>query len=361
MHFPFCQVWPCVGALVPRSVAMSALQLGRPARSPLVGRLLPRLAHRLLASERRLERRTDERVDSVDEATLLDRKLHRMHIQYEACASSGVAELRRLGLGSLKTWHDGKSAEQRRKTALKYRAVYLGAVRSSHEADWAALNRESLPEVAVFGHANCGKSAFINALSGAPAKTGLASVSTRAGWTSGLGFYRLESLDSEAQRAQAAVEAAGADGAASAGRERGGGIMLVDTPGYGFAVGTPRQMHEASALLADYLAKTRHLSLAVMLLDCTRGLCDADRRVLRTLQRTRAPVLPILTKADLLSPDDLARSRAIIVAQLAGVDASPRGGAAAPLQQPLVVSSHFHAGIRQFWRHVMRLRTTPPA
>ena len=84
-------------------------------------------------------------------------------------------------------------------------------------------------------------------------------------------------------------------------RRRRPRLVLVDTPGYGFAVGEKAQEQHHSDLLADYTSRSPHLRVAVMLIDSTRGLCAADRRVLRALGRSGVSVLPVLTKVDLVS------------------------------------------------------------
>ena len=54
------------------------------------------------------------------------------------------------------------------------------------------------------------------------------------------------------------------------------------------------------ALIDQYMKESRHLTASVLLIDCTRGLCDADRGVLRQLWGSGMRVLPVLTKTDLL-------------------------------------------------------------
>ena len=133
------------------------------------------------------------------------------------------------------------------------------------------------------------------------------------------------------------------------------GLVLVDTPDCSFAVGEKAQEQHHSDLLTDYTSRSPH-RVAVMLIDSTRGLCAADRRVLRALGRSGVSVLPVLTKVDLLRPDELAASHAIVVEQLAATVAAAEGvrpTAFVDLSRPLpMISSLFFAGIRSFWRDV---------
>ena len=265
-----------------------------------------------------LDRRRDERPDSVNEDTLIDRTLHRQRIDAAVPDAAVLKEIERLGLGRKKGFQDQKRITQRRETAasrLTRQAVLLGKAAVGMRSDWARFNREQLPEVALLGHSNCGKSALLNALSAAPVRTGLAAVSARAGWTAELGFYRLQpSAAGRSGRAGGGEAGSGGPSRGGGPREqgsvgpstdvltrRGGGMVLVDTPGYGFAVGDEAQLRQWRALLEEYVLEAPQLALTVLLIDSTRGLCRADRKVLDLLGRARLPVLPVLTKVDLVS------------------------------------------------------------
>jgi GTP-binding protein EngB required for normal cell division len=360
----------------------------------------------------RAPRRRGERVDSVDSVTLADRVFHLERMSKADIDPKILAEVRALRLGRIRHGADQKRADQRRITIAQQHmgnTVLLGKTSVGMHHEWDRLNRESLPEVALLGHSNCGKSALLNALAGTHARHGPAHVSPRAGWTADLGFYRMRTKvpitalgPSAPARPYAASgegegESAGAVMGAGEGaplssyaedarhdarqreRMRGAlGMILVDTPGYGFAVGDSRQLKAWGELLADYLNKSERLRLGVLLIDSTRGLCAADVRVLRRVLKSGVPVLPgasrrpllllperagahhdaptspqvlpVLTKADLLLPEDLAASHAVVSAQLA--EAAPAGtGVRAP---PLMLSAHFLTGVANLWRVLLR-------
>ena len=359
----------------------------------------------------RAPRRRGERVDSVDSVTLADRVFHLERMSKADIDPKILAEVRALRLGRIRHGADQKRADQRRITIAQQHmgnTVLLGKTSVGMHHEWDRLNRESLPEVALLGHSNCGKSALLNALAGTHARHGPAHVSPRAGWTADLGFYRMRTkvpitalgpsapARPYAASGEGAGESAGAAGVVAGAAEgsppssyaldarqrermRGAlGMILVDTPGYGFAVGDSRQLKAWGELLADYLNKSERLRLGVLLIDSTRGLCAADIRVLRRVLKSGVPVLPgasrrpllllperasahhdaptspqvlpVLTKADLLLPEDLAASHAVVSAQLA--EAAPAGtGVRAP---PLMLSAHFLTGVANLWRVLLR-------
>lgn len=385
----------------------------------VVDRAVVDVAERAQDSLRRTRRR-DERVDSVDEATLHDREMHALRMESVVPSRETDAEIKRLRLGRKKGSHSPKRAQQRRSQIagkVAYQVELLGKA-GFPARSWDRLNVKGLPEVAIFGHSNCGKSALLNALSGVPVRKGAAEVDSRAGWTAELGFYSVRRPvpgGVAGARQEAARLASGrAELSAEMKQRTTRGLVLVDTPGYGFAVGSGNQLKEWSSLLTDYLTLCGRLSFAMLLVDCTRGLCAADRRLLKTMAAAKVSVLPVLTKTDLLAPEELACSHALIQEQLeaepaasefARIDeegwwsldtasgrvalrASPAGGVkvdphtgqdldgappppspaarkAPPLPRgdrppqppfrprPLMISSHHYAGIERMWAVVM--------
>lgn len=128
-------------------------------------------------------------------------------------------------------------------------------------------------------------------------------------------------------------------------KRRGGGVVLVDTPGYGFAVGEKKQLRQWRRMLVEYISDAPLLRLAVVLIDSTRGMCEEDAVVLKLLTRKQVPLLPVLTKTDLLSPEQLACSHQLVAEQLSELDGKMR-------RLPMV-SSLFFLGISHFWRRLV--------
>ena len=279
-------------------------------------------------------RRRRERVDSVDALILEQRALHRMRIANAPRDSAVVAEIRKLKVARTKGWHSQKRAEQLRVSIgarLGFEATEVGRSSGLSPEDIPSANPNSLPEVAIFGHSNCGKSALLNALTGDYVRKGKATVNARAGWTMRLHYYwaRPKFMLNEAQ--------------GGAGR----GLLLVDTPGYGFAVGDEAELQQWKRLLEAYIVSSRRLQLALVLVDCCRGLCDSDRKLLKTLSRAGVPIQLALTKCDLLTPEELAGSHDLVRAQLAEV----REACAWPMGviHSTYLASHFYAGIANLW------------
>lgn len=126
-----------------------------------------------------------------------------------------------------------------------------------------------LPQVALVGRSNVGKSSLINALLG---RKRLARVSKTPGRTREIHFYEVDDR-----------------------------ICLVDLPGYGFASVPPEVRQRWTPLIESYLSTSTGLVGVVLLLDARHGPSREDRSMIDQLARLGTPTLFALTKADKLS------------------------------------------------------------
>lgn len=162
-----------------------------------------------------------------------------------------------------------------------------------------------LPEVALAGRSNVGKSSLLNALVG---RSGVARTSNTPGRTRELNFFDL-----------------------------GGRLVLVDMPGYGYAE-APKAVVEAwTRLVFTYLRGRPGLALVCLLVDARHGLKANDRETMKLLAWAAVPYLVVLTKADLLRPVDLEARLAELRAELAHTPGA--------LPEPLATSAKTRLGI----------------
>ena len=133
-----------------------------------------------------------------------------------------------------------------------------------------------LPQIAVAGRSNCGKSSLINALVG---RKKLARVSQKPGKTQEINFYRINDR-----------------------------FHLVDLPGYGFARAPEGTRERWRRLIEPFLKESPDLAGIVVLIDSRRGLLSQDEQLLEFLARLQLPTLLALTKIDKLNRSGRARA-----------------------------------------------------
>ncbi|MDX8411129.1 MAG: ribosome biogenesis GTP-binding protein YihA/YsxC [Mariprofundaceae bacterium] len=126
-----------------------------------------------------------------------------------------------------------------------------------------------LPQIAVAGHSNVGKSSLLNALFG---RRGLVKVSKDPGRTRLLNLF---SVDEQ--------------------------LLLVDLPGYGYARASKAEQARWSGLIEHYLASQPGPNLVLMLLDIRHGPKDSDLQLIDWLNAQGRRWQPIATKADKLT------------------------------------------------------------
>ena len=123
-----------------------------------------------------------------------------------------------------------------------------------------------VPQIALSGRSNVGKSSLVNALLGRKA---LARVSSAPGKTITVNFYDVD-----------------------------GKLLLVDLPGYGFAKRPPQEKAKWSALTDGYFTQNRNIDrveLVLQLIDLKVGPTADDVMMLRYLAATELPFAVVAT------------------------------------------------------------------
>ncbi len=126
-----------------------------------------------------------------------------------------------------------------------------------------------LPEIAMAGKSNVGKSSLINNWIGYKK---LAKTSGTPGKTQLLNFFVIDEK-----------------------------FVLVDLPGYGFAKAPQAEIEKWSNAIDTYLNNRPNLKLILLLIDSRRDICEEDQSMIDWAKHKQIPILLILTKSDKLS------------------------------------------------------------
>jgi GTP-binding protein len=147
------------------------------------------------------------------------------------------------------------------------------------------LPQDALPEVALVGRSNVGKSSLINALT---SRKALARTSHTPGRTQELIFFAADSP-----------------------------LRVVDMPGYGYAEAPKAKVKAWTDLIHAYLSGRANLARVYVLIDARHGLKAADETVLKTLDEAAVSYQVVFTKADQVKPAELEARIAETAAALA--------------------------------------------
>lgn len=153
---------------------------------------------------------------------------------------------------------------------------------------------EVMPEIALSGRSNVGKSSLINSLFG---RRNLAKVSSTPGKTRALTFFLVN--------------------------ER---FHVVDLPGYGYAEASARQRNRWSQMMQEYLQTRRQLVAVAQLVDSRHPPSREDREMVRWLRDEAMPLCLVGTKVDKLAPTRRAPALRAIAAELELPESQPTVG-----------------------------------
>jgi GTP-binding protein len=141
------------------------------------------------------------------------------------------------------------------------------------------LPNDRIPQIALSGRSNVGKSSMINCLI---ERKSLARVSSTPGKTITVNFYDVDSA-----------------------------FCLVDLPGYGFAKRSGAEREKWSELVDGYFenaSKNGNLRAVVQLIDLKVGPTADDETMLDYLRKTETPFFAVATKADKLNKTEYAKA-----------------------------------------------------
>lgn len=175
---------------------------------------------------------------------------------------------------------------------------------------------EGIPEVCFAGRSNVGKSSLLNAVAGGKP---LSRTSSKPGETTTLRWYSSSNL-----------------------------INFVDLPGYGFSFADSGRSSVWMELVKEYFSNRKSLKRCFVLIDARQPIKQSDESTMRFLEEAGATFQIILTKADLVTVDDLAKRIQLVTSTLK--DRFPKA-----IQEVIPVSAKNRAGLAVLRRQLISL------
>jgi GTP-binding protein len=179
----------------------------------------------------------------------------------------------------------------------------------------AQLPGAVLPEIAVAGRSNVGKSSLLNAMTG---RKGLARTSRTPGCTRGILFFDVNDW-----------------------------MTLVDLPGYGYASRSHSEREAWKKLIEHYLEARQELAGVLILIDIRRGPEEEEADLAAYLESVGLAYAFVATKSDKLKRSQLAQQLAKIRKAVAPAIVLP-------------TSSESGAGVDIVWKWIRAAIETEP-
>lgn len=169
---------------------------------------------------------------------------------------------------------------------------------------------DGLPEFALAGRSNVGKSSFINRMIGRKA---LARISSKPGKTQTLNFYKIEEQ-----------------------------LFFVDVPGYGYAKVSKSEREAWGKMIERYFTGRQELKAVVQIIDLRHPPTADDRMMYDFLKHYNIPCIVIATKADKIPKGKWDKHKKIVKETLELEKGDPL----------IVFSSETGLGFEEAWRTI---------
>ena len=142
--------------------------------------------------------------------------------------------------------------------------------------DYKKLPKDMGNEILLAGRSNAGKSSALNALT---ENKKLARISKTPGRTTEINFFKVND-----------------------------DLMLLDLPGYGFAKSSKAKKKDWGPLLGEYFQKREALAAVIIFMDIRHPLKESDWEMVHLCNNFNVPCIPVLTKSDKLSNNNIAKA-----------------------------------------------------
>ncbi|MGT2887410.1 ribosome biogenesis GTP-binding protein YihA/YsxC [Streptococcus didelphis] len=184
-------------------------------------------------------------------------------------------------------------------------SILLSAANKSH------YPQDDIPEIALAGRSNVGKSSFINTILG---RKNLARTSGKPGKTQLLNFFNIDDK-----------------------------IRFVDVPGYGYAKVSKTERARWGKMIEEYLTSRENLRAVVSLVDLRHQPSTEDVQMYDFLKYYEIPVIIVATKADKIPRGKWNKHESIIKKKL-NFEASDHF---------IIFSSVDRVGVDQAWETIL--------
>lgn len=174
---------------------------------------------------------------------------------------------------------------------------------------------DALPEIALAGRSNVGKSSLINRMIG---RKNLARTSSKPGKTQTLNFYRIHSLEPK--------------------------MYFVDLPGYGYAQVSKTLRIEWGKFIERYLLEREQLKLLILIIDLRHPPTKDDQSMAEWVKYNEIPLCVVATKADKISKNKWPQHMKVVKETL-GLDAE---------DELILFSSETGVGKEELWNLIQQ-------